>query len=606
MASVFEIISYRYGNKHRIRFEDHQKVEFKTTKIKSTDKHGTTVIMKPNPKYLGKHCSIIADDLMEWLDNISYLIPSNITIKLGIKKKGKESLVNKKYSNKYGLYDLVKKKCSKSLVDPIHFKKDMHLKEQVGDKLVDRFMGIEVALTYDTTISEFDGMSFCNFVITNDNGVHFDACKTATLQYLTKQTKEALSEREAKKIDITFADASQGLYLAIYLCTDYQPNFNSQAKAKLTSNEFFKPIRDLTYKALNEYFKDNQKDLKKITDRIKTNAKARIESTKVRNSVIKGESNNFSEFLMENFIPANDRSKNGYRELIILEGRSARGTAVSGRFDRNTQAIFSIRGVPLNAFNTSLDKVLLNDEFKSLTQILGCNIGARFDITKLKYDKIILLADADSDGYAITSLLCAFFLTHLPKIIEDGRLYKSVSPLYRIKSKYKEFVLNKKEYIQIFEKHIRENLIIENPDTGVVYNKDEMQELLMNTKGYLEELLRLSNHLAIDYTILEYLLIHRKEKNFYKNFKKKFPELEIDDDNVLTGIYEGKYQILIMDKLFENHIKNLEKFILNQKETTMYFNVKDKNDTDYGTLTLGQFLVVCQKYQPIIKTRYKG
>lgn len=606
LASIFEIISYRYGNKHRIRFEDHQKVEFKTTKIKSVDKHGTTVIMKPNPKYLGKDCSIIADDLMEWLDNISYLIPSDIVIKLGIKKKGKESLVNKKYSNKYGLYDLVKKNCSKSLIDPVHFKRDMKMKEQVGEKLVDRFMGIEVAMTYNTNSTEFDAVSFCNFIITVDNGVHLDACKTATLQYLTKQTKEALSERESKKIDITFADAAQGLYLAIYLCTDFQPNFNSQAKAKLTSNEFFKPIRDLTYKALNDYFKNNQKDLKKITDRIKTNAKARIESTKVRNSVIRGESNNFSEFLMENFIPANDRSKNGYRELIILEGRSARGTAVSGRFDRNTQAIFSIRGVPLNSFNTSLDKVLLNDEFKSLTQILGCNIGARFDISKLKYDKIILLADADSDGYAITSLLCAFFLTHLPEIIKDGRLYKSVSPLYKIKSKYKEFILNKKEYIQIFEKHIRENLIIENPDNGTVYNKDEMQELLMNTKGYLDELLRLSNHLVIDYMILEYLLIHRHEKNFYKNFKKKFPELEIDDENVLSGIYEGKYQILIMDKLFENRIMNLEKFILNQKETTMYFNVRDKNGTNYGTLTLGQFLVVCQKYQPVIKTRYKG
>jgi len=133
-----------------------------------------------------------------------------------------------------------------------------------------------------------------------------------------------------------------------------------------------------------------------------------------------------------------------------------------------------------------------------------------------------------------------------------------------------------------------------------------MQELLMITKGYLDELLRLSNHLVIDYTILEYLLIHRHEKNFYKNFKKKFPELEIDDDNVLTGIYEGKYQILIMDKLFEKRIMSLEKFIINQKETTMYFKVRDRNGTEYGTLTLGQFLVVCQKYQPIIKTRYKG
>ena len=207
----------------------------------------------------------------------------------------------------------------------------------------------------------------------------------------------------------------------------------------------------------------------------------------------------------------------------------------------------------------------------------------------------------------ITSLLSAFFMTHLPEIVKDGRLYKSVTPLYKIKSKYKEFILNKKEFVEIFERQVRDNLNVMNPDTKKMYSDKQLQNILMISRNYLEELIRLSNRIVINPTVLEYILIHRNEKNFYKQFKKKFPELEIDKDNVLTGIYDGRYQILIMDKIFEKRIKELEDFISNTE--FMYFNVFEKTKEgiiDKGIMSLGQFLTVAQKYQPIIKTRFKG
>lgn len=558
---------------------------------------------------MGDDAEIISTDLIDWIEKISYLLPQGITISLGIKKRGKESVVNKKYTNKNGLYDLTKKLCSKPIVDPIHFIDSIKMKEKVHDKIIDRFIGLEVGFSYNSTGSEFESISFCNFINTVDNGTHVDAVKTGILQYLTKQTKEALSERESKKIDITFNDASQGLFLTVYLSTDFQPHFTGQTKEKLANQEFFKPLRDMTYKSLIDYFKKNPKELKKITDKIKTNAKARIESTKVRNSVIRGETTNFEEHLMVNFIPANNKGKNDYRELFIIEGKSAKGTCDTGRFDRNTQAVFAIRGVPLNSFGVRIDKVLLNAEFNTLVKILGCNIGERFDITKLKYDKIIIMADADSDGYNITSLMCAFFLTHLPEVIKTGRLYKSVTPLYKIKSKYKEFILNKREYVEIFERQVRDSLMIKDPKTSKVYTDVELQDILMTNRNYLDELIRLSNHLVIDPIILEYVLIHRKEKNFYKNFRKVFPELNIDDDNVMSGIYEGKYQILIMDYLFDKRVSELEKFIQSVDSDKMYFDVMEKTQNGYidrGVMSLGQFLTNCQKYQPVIKTRFKG
>ena len=609
LSQRFEIVSYRYGEKSKVHFEEGKLIGSQTTtKIKTKDKHGTTFIIQPSRLYMGEDCDIIADDLIGWLDKIVYLMPSNIKLNLTIKKKGKESLVNKKYSNKNGLYDLVKKSCKRPLLDPITFIQTMKMKEKVHDRIIDRFIGLEVAFTYDSSSVEFQSESFCNFVNTVDSGTHVDAVKTAILQYLSKQTKDSLSERESKKLDITFNDASQGLFLAVNLSTDYNPQFTGQTKSKLGSNEFFKPLREMSYRSLSEYFNKNPKELKKLIDRVKTNAKARIESTKVRNSVIRGETNNFEEHLMENFIPCNNKGKNEYRELLIIEGKSARGSVETGRFDRDTQAIFSIRGVPLNSFGVNIDKVLQNAEFNNLIKILGCNCGPRFDMSKLKYNKIILMADADSDGFNITSLLSAFFITHLPEIVKDGRLYKSVTPLYRIKSKYKEFILNKREFVEIFEKQVSDNLNVMNISTKKMYSDKQLQDILMRNRNYLEELIRLSNRIVINPFILEYILIHREDKDFYKKFKKTFPELEIDEDNVLTGIYEGRYQILIMDKIFNKRIKDFENFIHNEKND-MYFNVFEKTKegpVNKGIMTLGQFLSLAQKYQPIIKTRYKG
>ena len=206
-------------------------------------------------------------------------------------------------------------------------------------------------------------------------------------------------------------------------------------------------------------------------------------------------------------------------------------------------------------------------------------------------------------------MLCAFFLTHLPDIVRAGKLYKSVTPLYQIKSKYKQFILNKQEYVRIYEKQVRDNLTIVNPDTKKVYSDVELQKVLMDNRPYLDMLTKLSSQLVVNPVVLEYILIHRHDKNFVKEFHKKFPELSIDDENVMTGIYDGRYQILIMDYLFDKRVKNIESFISKVNSETMYFNVFEKSpngEIDKGKMTLGQFLTECQKFQPIIKTRYKG
>lgn len=610
LADRFEIISYRDNKKMRVSFSRGVLTEPQSSiSHKKDGKHGTTIVMQPSKFFMGEDCDIRSADLIDWLDKIVYLLPDGICINLSIKRRGKESLVTKKYVNKNGLSDYMLKLCERPMLGPIQFIKTTRATEIIRGKTFDRFIGLEVAFGYSSTNTELITDSFCNYVNTIDSGVHVDAVKQGILQYLTKMTKESLSDRDAKKLDITFPDAAQGLILTINLYTNLQPHFSGQTKQKVTNEEFYKPLRSLTYKALDEYFKVNQKDLKKATDKVRLNAKARIESNKVRNSVIRGETTNFDEHTMKNFAPANNRGKNDYRELIIIEGDSALGSARNGRFDNDTQAMFALRGVPLNAYGAKLDKVLLNAEFKTLVQLLGTNIGERFDISKLKYSKIIILTDSDSDGYNISSLLCAFFIAHMPQIVEGGYLYKAIAPLYRLKDKKGTFILNKQGYIKVHEKNIRDNLTIIDPTAHKVYDDEQLQDILMKNRDYLETLTRLSNHLAIDPIVLEFVIMNYGNSNINKKLKKAFPELSVDSDNILTGIHGGKFQLLVMDERFKFKIEDLQVYTDKINKGHMYFEVTEKSShgpVDKGLMSLAEFLMLGQKYQPIIRTRYKG
>jgi DNA gyrase subunit B len=620
LSESFEIISHRYGEKASIKFEQGLLVQdIKIVKDKS-DKHGTTVKFKPSKIFLGEECNFNADDIAAWLEDVISMVPDRITIIFTVTRKGKESVATKKFRNKNGMYTVCKRLIEKPALDPIHFLRDMKATEIIqvrNDETgefepteIQRFIGLEVAFTYDSThTTELKMKSFCNFVVTVDHGEHANGVRTGMLNYFAKQTRESLSEKDSKIIDIIPNDVTNGLGICLYLATDMTPEFGGQAKEKLNSTAFFRPLREMTYRALEEHFKKNQKDLKKIIDYIKANARARLASNKERNSVLRGETNNLGEHEIKFFCPANNKGRNDYREMFIVEGESAFGPTKRGRFSADFQAVFGVRGYGLNAFGKTSDIVLENRELRDLVTVIKCNIGARFDLSKVNYKKIIIMTDGDADGFFIFSLLCAFFAYHLPQVVTSGLLYKAVAPLYQTTDKKKKFVLDKVRYIQLFEERIGDNIRLIDPENNRVMKDKAFQEFLMTNRDYVEELQRAAGHYAISPDLMEFIAIHSEEIGFRNTLKTKYPELDIDDDNILSGIHEGRYQILNLDKLMHDRINGLKHLIFDGNGGKIYYIMHEKTGKEYvdrGIRTIGDILTQCLKFKPAIVKRFKG
>lgn len=604
LSSMFQIISMHNGEKATITFNNGRKVgDVKIEKIKDKNKHCSIFTFTPSEKYLSGPCPIKSADMITWLTNLTYLLPPYITVNLSIKKKGKEAEVIKKFKNKNGLFDLVRSMTgATSYIEPIHLSKHTRAVEIVNEKNMDRFIGIEFAFTYKRGGEDLCINSFCNFINTVDGGKHVDAVKSALVTYLGKKSRASLSDKEAKEIDIVPKDIMDGLYMAIYLTTDYKPQFASQTKEKLSNENLFEPIKALALEELDNYFIRNPKVLKKLCDYIKVNAKARLSATKAKNTIIKKTTQSpLDDQKIKNLVTANNRGKD-YKEILLIEGDSAGGTCKDAR-NPFTQALFTMKGVPLNSYGLPINKVMENEELRNLAISLGAGIGPNFDITKLKYDKIIIFTDSDIDGHRISSGICTYFIVHCPQIIEEGRLYRVLPPLYKVKSEKEEiFIKDKKEMIELTERVMRRFCDIYH--NNIPLNREETGDLLERNRGYKDEVLRITERIDLHPLIVEFMAAYRKNKDFKKKLKSTFPELDIED-NIIKGVFEGKYQILIWDEVFDHMMKTLDEYMKVNNYEINYSVVekKSKSKVDY---TLFQLFRMMEKYEPTVIKRYKG
>ena len=382
--------------------------------VGKTRKTGTKVNFLPDDTIFEK-TKFRAEEVKSRMHETAYLNP-NLTIVFDDKRPGSEEHVE--YHEPDGIVgfirDLNKKK--EVLHDPIYFKGEAD--------------GIEVEAVIQY-VNEFheNVLGFCNNIYNSEGGTHLTGFKTTFTTVMNQYARE-LGILKEKDANFTGADIRNGM-TAIVSIKHPDPRFEGQTKTKLDNPDAAKATGKVTGDEIVLYFDRNLETLKTVLSSAEKAAKIRKTEEKAKTNLLTKQKYSFDS----NGKLANCESRDPKKcEIFIVEGDSAGGSAKTAR-NRNYQAILPIRGKILNVEKASIDKVLANAEIKTMINAFGCGFsegyGNDFDITKLRYDKIIIMADADVDGAHISTLLLTLFYRFMPELIYEGHVYIAMPPLYK-------------------------------------------------------------------------------------------------------------------------------------------------------------------------------
>ena len=379
---------------------------------------GTTVTFLPDDEIFEK-IRFKGESIKSRLHETAYLNP-NLTIVYEDKRVGSEEQVT--YYEPDGIKAYVKElnNGKEAINDLVYFKK------------VEDGIEVEVAFQY---VNEFEEniLGFCNNIYTQEGGTHITGFKTKFTMIINQYARE-LGILKEKDNNFTGLDVRNGM-TAIVAVKHPEPRFEGQTKTKLDNPDAGTVVSTITGDEVQLYFDRNLEQLKAVIACAEKSAKIRKAEEKAKtNLLVKPK---FS--IDSNGKLANCESKNPAEcEVFIVEGDSAGGSAKTAR-NRKTQAILPIRGKILNVEKASIDKVLANAEIKTMINSFGCGFlegyGNDFDISKLRYDKIIIMTDADVDGAHIDTLLLTFFYRFMPELINQGHVYIATPPLYKAELK---------------------------------------------------------------------------------------------------------------------------------------------------------------------------
>ena len=292
-------------------------------------------------------------------------------------------------------------------------------------------VGIEAAIQYTDSYTE-SIYSFANTINTVDGGTHLTGLRSALTRVINDFARK---NNLLKDSDPNFSgdDTREGL-TAIVSIKHPDPQFESQTKVKLMNPEVQTYVQQAVVERFNTFLEETPSAAKAIVAKCLTSARARDAARKARDLVIRKSA--LESLTLPGKLADCSERDSSKTELYIVEGDSAGGSAKQGR-DRHFQAILPLRGKILNTERARLDKILGNNEVKSLISALGTGIGEGFDLEGLRYGRVIIMTDADGDGSHIRTLLLTFFFRYLPQLIEEGHLYIAQPPLYRVAHKNK-------------------------------------------------------------------------------------------------------------------------------------------------------------------------
>ncbi|NTU67073.1 MAG: DNA topoisomerase (ATP-hydrolyzing) subunit B [Candidatus Moranbacteria bacterium] len=334
-------------------------------------------------------------------------------------------------------------------------------------KEVDETM-VEIAMQYTDSYKEHV-FSFANNIATSEGGMHEAGFRAALTRAINAYARKAGLLKE-KEENFTAEDLQEGL-TAVISVKLRNPQFEGQTKAKLGNGEVRGIVSSVTSEALAEYLEKHPNNAKSIISKVSLTSKARLAARAAKDAVIrKGALEGMT--LPGKLADCSTRNASE-SELYLVEGDSAGGSAKQGR-NRRFQAILPLRGKLVNVEKTTLDKVVKSDTLKPIIIALGVGIGDSFDIAKLRYNKIIIMADADVDGAHIRTLLLTFFYRYFEPLITGGHVYIAQPPLYRIqKGKEVHYVYNDAAKDKILEKFKAQSLKNKAVEVEVKEKKEE-------------------------------------------------------------------------------------------------------------------------------------
>ncbi|MDO4817804.1 MAG: DNA topoisomerase (ATP-hydrolyzing) subunit B [Akkermansia sp.] len=518
LSDWFKAEVRRDGKRHVITFE-RGKTKEKLHVVGScpANQTGTTITFLPDPTIFTDTTEFVFDMLAKRLRELAFLNPGLV---IQLVDERAESQRSETFLYKDGIKEfVVQLNENKTLItpDPISISGIRHIEVEYDGKTMQDDVIVDVVMQYNDS-DKYNILCYANSIYNADGGTHLSGFRSALTRVINAYAK-ANNLLSAKDPTLNGDDVREGL-VAVISVKMPNPRFSSQTKDKLVNTEIEGVVGNVVYEELKEYFEENPQVARTIIDRCLIASRAREAARKARESVRK------SAMTVGGGLPGKlaDCSNRDPEqcELFIVEGDSAGGSAKVGR-DRRTQAILPLRGKILNVEKSRLDKALGSETIQNIITAIGAGIGdgegeGSFDITKARYHKIILMADADVDGAHICTLLLTLFCRHMPQLVRAGYVYIAQPPLYRVKyRKEEEYIQNEVDLNRKLISLGAGDVTLSTPDKAKVFDADSLMGILET----LISLQKFENSVAQHGGTLKDLLRHRAGNGSFPEYLVK-------------------------------------------------------------------------------------